>query len=452
MKNHASSILLPLLVSTFLCGMLRAQNPASTANKRVTLIKNVNVFDGVNEQLKDGVDVLVEGNLINKIGRHLSVPLGSKVVNGGGRTLIPGLIDAHWHTTYAYTPARIFFLNKGDMAEVAIRSMTGAGETLLRGFTTVRDTGGNPFAIKRLIDSGEFPGHRILPSGPFMSPTAGHADHYGLLETPRDKSTMNYWERNMIAMTADGVDEVRLRTRDILKYGATQIKICTGGGVSSEFDPLDVDEYSVSEIKAAVEEANNYNTYVLSHVMTDRGIRRSIEAGVMCIEHGFFASDETLQLMKEKGVWLSPQPMALEDMVWDNPDSQAKYKQVVDAVDALYPRAKRIGVNIAFGTDQLLDASKAKQQSDYLARMGKWFTPFEVLKMATSENAKLLELSGPRHPYQDGPLGVIKASAYADLVLVDGNPLKNLNLVADPDKNFVLIMKDGIIYKNALEK
>lgn len=424
---------------------------ADPAEEKVTLIQNVNVFDGVNEKLIKGAHVVVTGNLISKISTEAIELPDAEVIDGGGKTMIPGLIDVHWHTTYAYTPAKILLLNEGDMAEVAIRSMTGAKETLLRGFTTVRDAGGNPFAIKKLIDSGEYPGHRILPAGPFMSPTAGHADHYGLLETPRDKSNVNYWERNMMAMTSDGTAEVRLRSRDILKFGATQIKITTGGGVSSEFDPLDVSEYSVDEIKAVVEEATNYNTYVMSHVMTDKGVRTSVEAGVMSIEHGFFASEETLRLMKEKGAWLSPQPMVLEDMNWANPVSAAKFKQVVDAVDALYPRAKKVGVNLAFGTDQLLDASKAHQQSEYLVRLGKWFTPYEALKIATSENARLLELSGPRHPYQEGPLGVIKEGAYADLILVDGNPLEDLALVGDPQKNFVLIMKDGEIFKNELK-
>lgn len=415
------------------------------------LIKNANIFDGVSEKLITNSDVLIEGNLIKKIGKNISAK-DATIIDAQGKTLIPGLIDVHWHTTYAYTPATILLANQGDMPEVAIRSMTGAKETLMRGFTTVRDPGGNPFAIKKLIDAGEYPGHRILPSGPFMSPTTGHADHYGILETPRDKRFLNYWEMNMMAMTSDGVDEVRLRTRDILKYGATQIKICTGGGVSSEFDPLDVSEYSVDEIKAIVEEATNYNTYVLSHVMTDGGVRKSIEAGVMSIEHGFFASEETLKLMKEKGAWLSPQPMKEEDMVWTNPVSAAKYKQVTDAVAALYPLAKKVGVNLAFGTDQLMDASKAHQQSDYLVRLGEWFTPYEVLKIATSENARLLELSGPRHPYQEGPLGVVKEGAYADLILVDGNPLKNLDLVGDPGKSFVVIMKDGKVYKNTIKE
>ncbi|WP_170451550.1 metal-dependent hydrolase family protein [Ruegeria arenilitoris] len=435
-----------------LVALLAATSVSAQQDPAQTLITNVHVFDGVNDGRIENANVLIESNLIAAVSTDPISAEGATVIDGGGRTLIPGLIDVHWHTTYAYTPATVLIFNQGDMSEVAIRSMTGAKETLMRGFTTVRDPGGNPFAIKRLIDSGEYPGHRILPSGPFMSQTSGHADFHSLLENPRNStSELSYWEKNMMAMVADGVPEVRKRTREILKYGASQVKITTGGGVSSQYDPLDVSEYSVDEIEAVVEEAANFNTYVLAHVMTDRGIRTSVEAGVMSIEHGFFASRETLELMKEKGAWLSPQTMKEEDMVWDSPVSAAKYKQVTDAVANLYPMAKEVGVNLAFGTDQLLDASKAYQQSLYLVRLGEWFTPYEVLKIATSENARLLELSGPRHPYQDGPLGVIKEGAYADLILVDGNPLENLELVGNPGENFDLIMKDGVVYKNALD-
>ncbi|UWR09166.1 amidohydrolase family protein [Ruegeria sp. B32] len=435
-----------------LVALLAATSVSAQQDPAQTLITNVHVFDGVNDGRIENANVLIEGNLIAAVSTDPISAEGATVIDGGGRTLIPGLIDVHWHTTYAYTPATVLIFNQGDMSEVAIRSMTGAKETLMRGFTTVRDPGGNPFAIKRLIDSGEYPGHRILPSGPFMSQTSGHADFHSLLENPRNStSELSYWEKNMMAMVADGVPEVRKRTREILKYGASQVKITTGGGVSSQYDPLDVSEYSVDEIEAVVEEAANFNTYVLAHVMTDRGIRTSVEAGVMSIEHGFFASRETLELMKEKGAWLSPQTMKEEDMVWDSPVSAAKYKQVTDAVANLYPMAKEVGVNLAFGTDQLLDASKAYQQSLYLVRLGEWFTPYEVLKIATSENARLLELSGPRHPYQDGPLGVIKEGAYADLILVDGNPLENLELVGNPGEYFDLIMKDGVVYKNTLD-
>lgn len=463
----------------------------------VTLIKNANIFDGKNEKLLMGYDVLVVKNLIKRIDKEIKIAdtyeidvktgglkeslLGGhaldihgyenkvvmvyepekmvkkavkvNVIDAKGKVLMPGLIDAHWHTTYAYVPLSVFLGNpSGDILEVAIRSMKGAEETLMRGFTTVRDPGGNPFSIKKLIDSGEYPGHRILPSGPYMSPTSGHADFRSNIDLPANPGDhLTYWEKNMIAMVVDGVPDARKRTRESLRQGATQIKICTGGGVSSLYDPLDVFEFSLDEVKAIVEEAENFNTYVTSHVMNDKGVRKSVEAGVKSIEHGFFASNDTLKLMKKKGTWLSPQPLLYEDFNFPDPIQQKKLKQVTEAVDSLYPRAKKIGVNIAFGTDHLFDPANAKNQSKLLARLGRWFTPYEALKIATSENAKLLEMSGPRHPYQEGPLGVIQEGAYADLILVDGNPLENLDLVADPGRNFVVIMKDGQIYKNMIK-
>ncbi|WP_407515914.1 amidohydrolase family protein [Tamlana fucoidanivorans] len=446
MKNHKLTLVLLML---FLSLMAFSQKKQTSS----ILIKNANVFDGVNEKLIEGTDILVEDNLVKQIAKSIKAPKGAEVIDAGGKFLMPGLIDVHWHTTYAYTPATVLMLNQGDMPEVAIRSMTGAKLTLMRGFTTVRDPGGNPFAIKKLIDSGEYPGHRILPSGPFMSQTSGHADfHTVLAENPRNStSELSYWERNMMAMIADGVPEVRKRSREILKYGATQIKICTGGGVSSQYDPLDVGEFSVEEIEAVVEEAANFNTYVHAHVMTDEGIKKSILAGVKCIEHGFFASDETLKLMKEHDAWLSPQAMFADDMKWASPVSEKKWLQVTDAVNNVYTQARKLGVNVAFGTDQLMDASKAAQQSLYLVRMGTWFTNYEVLKMVTSDNARLLELSGPRHPYQEGPLGKIVEGAYADLIIIDGNPMKDLSVMQEYDEKFQLIMKDGKVYKNTLK-
>jgi imidazolonepropionase-like amidohydrolase len=231
--------------------------------------------------------------------------------------------------------------------------------------------------------------------------------------------------------------------------GAAQIKIATGGGVSSVYDPLDVAEYTVEETKAAVDAAEDWNTYVTVHVFTDRAIRKSIEAGVRCIEHGFFASDETLKLMAEKGVWICPQPFFEGDLEFPDADRAAKFKQATDGTANVYRKAKQFGVKLAFGSDLLFNPP-SENQGAQLARLGTWFTPVEVLRIGTSQNAELLEMSGPRHPYREGPLGVIAEGAYADLILIDGNPLEDLELLADPDEKFDLIMKDGVIYKNTL--
>ena len=416
------------------------------------LITNANIFDGNSEKLATGMSVLVEGNKIVRIDESITAPAGSKVIDGGGRTLIPGLIDAHWHTSYAYAAQSTIVT--GDISEVAIRGALGSEATLLRGFTTVRDVGGNPFTIKKMIDRGEIPGPRILPSGPPISQTAGHFDYRSLQATPTNPADpIDYWQRNAILLTADGVPEVIKRTREVLRMGATQIKISGGGGVSSVFDPLDVSQFTMDELRAFVEVAASWNTYVASHIFTDHAAQMALEAGVKSIEHGFLLSEKTLRLMKKKGAWLSIQPLLNDEDAFEfnDPVSTQKWIQVTSATDKIYPLAKKIGVNMAFGTDMLFDPATTAKQGKFLAKLKRWFTPYEALKMATSTNAELLKLSGPRHPYKEGELGVIEEGAYADLLLVDGNPLENLDLVADPDKNFVLIMKDGKIYKNTME-
>lgn len=263
---------------------------------------------------------------------------------------------------------------------------------------------------------------------------------------------LNYWQRNMLLMTADGVPEVIKHAREVLRMGATQLKIAGGGGVSSVYDPLDVQEFTFEEMKAIVDVAETWNTYVAAHIFTDQATQTALRAGVKSIEHGFLMSEKTLKMMKEKGAWLSLQPLLDDEdaFKFDDPYSTKKWIQVTDGTDKIYPLAKKIGVKMAFGTDMLFDPATAAKQGKFLAKLKRWFEPHEVLKMATSTNAELLALSGPRNPYQDGELGVIKEGAYADLILVHGNPLENIDLVADPDNNFVVIMKDGVIYKNAL--
>jgi imidazolonepropionase-like amidohydrolase len=206
-------------------------------------------------------------------------------------------------------------------------------------------------------------------------------------------------------------------------------------------------------MKAIVDVAANWNTYVAAHIFTDEAIQMAIRAGVKTIEHGnLIMKDETLQMMKDNGVWLSAQPLMDDEdrLVFDNPASTAKWIEATDGTGRNYEAAKKKGVKIAFGTDMLFDPVAASKQGKMVVKLQNWFTPYEALKMVTSTNAELLTLSGPRHPYQEGPLGVIKEGAYADMILVDGNPLENLELVGDADKNFVVIMKDGKIYKNTL--
>ena len=206
-------------------------------------------------------------------------------------------------------------------------------------------------------------------------------------------------------------------------------------------------------MKAIVDVADTWNTYVLAHIFTDKATQTAIRAGIKSIEHGFLMSEETLKLMKEKDVWLSMQPLLNDEdaFTFDDPYSTQKWLQVTDGTDQIYRLAKKIGVKLAFGTDTLFDPATAEKQGKFLAKLQAWFTPYEILKMATSTNAELLALSGPRNPYKDGPLGVVANGAYADLVLVEGNPLEDISLIADPHKNFVVIMKDGRVYKNSLQ-
>lgn len=421
------------------------------AQTKPILLKNVNVFDGVNEKLQMGTDVLIEGKLIKEIGKNLSSE-NATVIDGQGKTLIPGLIDAHWHTYYSNAPQSILF--NGDMSDVAIIGFIGAEKTLMRGFTSCRDVGGNPFAVKKMTDTGEYPGPRLFISGPPISQTSGHFDFRMKNDVPRNLTDpMPYWERVGLIMVADGVDEVIRRTRENLRMGATQIKISGGGGVSSSYDDLDVQQYTFEEMKAAVDVAKTWNTYVAAHIFTDEAVQTAIKAGVKSIEHGFLMSDETLQMMKDNDVWLSLQPLLDDEdaLHFDNPYSQEKFSKVTSGTDNVYKRAKEMGVKVAFGTDALFDPKAADAQGKMLSKLKRWYTPYEILKMATSTNAELINLCGPRNPYRDGAIGVLKEGAYADMVLVDGNPLKDIDLVANPEKNFVIIMKDGKVYKNTLK-
>ena len=413
------------------------------------VFRNVQVFNGTSEQVSDPTTVIVRGNTIAAIGLEAKPQSeDATVIEGRGRTLIPGLIDNHVHMMFnSLSPAQMASPDMG-LEKIMQLSAVQAQAMLLRGFTAVRDVGGPSFELKRLIDSGKIKGPRIWPSGPMISQTSGHADLRGPSEPSRRFSgKMSKAEEVWASVIADGRDEVLTAVRENLRMGASQIKIAAGGGTSSEFDPLDVTQYTLDEMKAAVDAADDWNTYVTVHAYHPKSVRRAIQAGVKVIEHGNLLDEETLKLMAEKGIWLSGQ-MLVDSTEAMDPRRREKRKPVIEGQRIVWPMAKRLGVKLAWGTDFLFEPDLNPQQNAYILRLKPYFKPAELLKLVTSQNAELLALSGPRTPYE-GKLGVVQEGALADLILVEGNPLTDIDLIGDPAKNFVVIMKDGVIVKGA---
>jgi imidazolonepropionase-like amidohydrolase len=314
--------------------------------------------------------------------------------------------------------------------------------------------GGPVFGLKRAIDEGVMVGPRIYPSGAVISQTSGHGDFRFLFELPRTLGgPLSHSESQGGTAIADSPDEVRLRAREQLRRGASQIKLMAGGGVSSPYNPIESIQYTEAEIHAAVEAADNWGTYVAAHAYTTPAVRQAVAAGVKCIEHGHLIDEPTAKLLADTGIWWSLQPLTYDEDVFArmSPFSQKKALEVFAGTENAYRLAKKYSVKTAFGVDILFDARAAGRQGAYLAKLARWYTPAEALKMATADNGELMALSGFINPYP-GTLGVVAEGALADLLLVDGNPLENLELVADPDRNFRVIMKDGVIYKNTLSQ
>jgi imidazolonepropionase-like amidohydrolase len=302
------------------------------------------------------------------------------------------------------------------------------------------------------FDEGIVPGPRIYPSGAIITVTSGHGDFRQPFEVPRVLGApQSRGEQTGAAMIADSPDEVRVRVREQLLLGATQIKLTAGGGVASPRSPLDASTFTEVELRAAVEAAENWGTYVTVHAYTPVSIQRAIAAGVKCIEHGHLMDEPTAMLIAEKGIWLSTQAFPDEMADAFPAGSLERYKafEVFAGTDRTFALAKKHRIKTAFGTDILFSRQLARRQGELLAKLVRWYTPAETLIMATRTNAQLLELSGKRNPYP-GKLGVVEEGALADLLLVDGDPIANIKLIEDPVKNFVVIMKDGKVFKNTL--
>lgn len=445
-----------LALCTALAGLMSslASAPSSAQDaKAVTLFQNVRIFDGKSSALTSSMNVLVRGNVIEKISTA-PIPTdrsgNTLLIDGKGRTLMPGMIDAHTHIMFA-SVSQMDVL-KGDIGYVNIAAGKAAEEMLLRGFTSIRDLGGPVFGLKRAIDRGLVPGPRIWPSGAFISQSGGHGDFRLPNDMPARPGDFTYTERVGGAAIADNPDVVRQRSRELLALGASQIKLMAGGGVSSNYDPLDVTQYTVPELRAAVEAAENWGTYVTVHAYTPRAVRQAIEAGVKCIDHGQLLDDDTAKLMADKGIWWSLQPFIDDGRGTRFPEgsiNRIKQLQMFQGTEAAYRLAKKYKIKVAWGVDNLLDPESTKRQNEFLTRMLRWYQPAEILKMVTADNAALLSLSGERSPYQ-GKLGAVEEGALADLLLVDGDPTADLQLLEDPTKTLLVIMKEGKIYKNTL--
>ena len=416
----------------------------------LVLISNVNIFDGSDKLVAD-MSVLVEGNKIAKIAKSIEAPAGATVIDAKGRTMTPGLIDCHVHLAWVISSPYAMFDTPADYQ--AALALVEAKAMLMRGYTSIRDTAGQVFGTKRAIDEGLFPGPRIWGCGAAISMTSGHGDFRTLNTESRQMGGSNFTEveRIQLVIFADGVPEVLTAARMQMRKGAHFVKMFTGGAVSGLRDPLDITEYSFDEIKAAADEAKRWNTYLSVHSYTDASVKLALEAGAMSIEHGNLLTDSTMKLLAEKGAFLSTQTgLFLGEAPADwNPEQKAKQKATKDGLDTMFAAAKKYKVKIALGSDLVgPPAAKAEQAKELSFRLP-WFTPVEILNQATTNNAELLAMSGPRNPYP-GKLGAIEEGAYADLLLVDGNPLENLHLFDEPEKNLALIMKDGKIYKNTV--
>ena len=419
-------------------------------------IMDVDIFDGREKNLHKNRNVLIEGNLIRKISTAgiNDVQADALIINGAGRVMVPGLIDTHSHLSLVGSPGE---MRDWSWERIGVLMGKRAETTLMWGFTTVRDLGGPVMGLKQNVDAGLVPGPRIFPSLAFITQTGGHGDFRAWTDPhPRWFDETANWERLGFYRLADGVPEVLASVRENLSRGATQIKLMGSGGVTSEYDPIDSVQYTLEEQRAAVQAAADWGTYVGAHLHNGAAIKRALQAGVKSIDHGFGIDEEGMEMLVSRGAFLNTHfawNHVVQELDFLNEFQLAKAREVVSWSDNMVRLAKQYKPRItycvdAFGPEELFNALYAME---FRAR-AEHFSPLEILRQATSGAAELLEQSGRRNPYRDGRLGVIEEGAYADLLLVDGDPLEDITLFSEPEKHLLLIMKDGIVHKNTLPR
>lgn len=420
------------------------------------LIEHVNVFDGYHETLTEGASIVVEDGLVRDI---LQEPVGhedfAQVIDGGGRTAMPGMADSHAHLGMSAPQGKFETLR---MDELAIRSTRFAREMLERGFTTVRDAGGVVYGLKATIDEGFIPGPRIFPSHACISQTCGHADfrsNRAQERLPNGEHTAPQMRTGGMVL-ADGVDQVMRAVRDQLFLGASQIKLMTGGGLSSKFDHLYTAQYTFEELKAAVDCASDYGTYVMAHIYTPACMQRAARAGVKSFEHATLMDEETARIIQDKGIWVCPGPQFGSNVrrAGTGAPKASGHQIPIETMMAAEAQSteliNRFDLPIVFGTDASDDPDYvAKRQHGDISLFKKRFGSLKTLRALTGNVYELGKLCTYQHPYPDGKLGILEAGSYADLLLVDGNPVADADVLADTD-NIQLVMKGGVIYKNTI--
>lgn len=407
------------------------------------LFRNAKLLDPEADALQGGVSVLVEGETIREVSAKPIRAPGADAIDCAGRTLMPGLIDCHVHAMLSEVNLR--YLEAVPLTMMTVRAASLVRAMLDRGFTTVRDTGGADWGMRDGIAQGLLPGPRMFIAGRALGPTGGHSDARRRTDVHKDHchccNAMSF-----CLEVVDGVDAMRAAVREQLRQGADQIKIMVSGGVASPYDPLDSRQLSLPEIATAVEEAAAFGRYTQAHAYTPDAITRAVSQGVRTIEHGNLIDEKSAKLMKQKGAYMVANLVAYYAMrerareFGMTPDMLAKNDMVIDGGLKSLEICKRAGVPVGYGSD-LLGALQVDQSREFLLRR-EVLSPIEIIRQATLVGAEIVRMPGK--------LGVVKPGAFADLLVVDGDPIKKLELLTGQGENLSVIMKAGRFHKNRL--
>lgn len=403
---------------------------------------NFGMLDPEVGEILGGHEILVEGDLIKEVSEKPIRSAAAEVIDCGGRTLMPGLIDSHVHAVLSEVVIR-------NMEQIPLTLMTARAADLLRrmldrGFTSVRDTGGADWGLKEGVEKGLIAGPRLFIAGKAIGPTGGHSDGRRRTQLHVRCHCCNALSFSM--GIADGISEVRKSVREEMRQGADQIKIMMSGGVASPYDPLDSLQFSMGEVEAAVEEAHAFGRYVCAHAYTPEAITRAAHAGVRTIEHGNLIDDASAKLMAEKGMFLVANLVAYFEMkkraaeYGMNSDMLAKNDLVIEGGLKSLEICKRNGVPVAFGSD-LLGQLQDEQSQEFLLR-ARVVAPIDIIRSATTIGARVVRM--------EGRLGCLKPGAFADIILVDGDPLRDLKLFQEQGRHIPVIMKGGRFHKRTL--